>query len=209
MIPLSLAFPPSRPGAEKSGSMLRKFLNALKRSVAGDPVQGSAPTPHPVSRPPAPVVTVPTRSRPVPPRSGPIRVFVTDDHDGVRDWVKYRLAHEPGFEVVGEAVDGPGVLSGIAETQPDLLTLDLNIPDFARPTATIQTIAEQYPTLAILIISAYSDPTLAAELIEAGARGYVPKAEASHDLVAALRQLADGGSWISPEVEATLARRRG
>lgn len=188
--------------------MLRKLLNALKRSIAGTPVQGSPPASPPPSRPSAPSVRVSPPSRPAPHRSGPIRVFVTDDHDGVRDWVKYRLAHEPGFEVVGEAVDGPGVLSGIVETQPDLLTLDLNIPNFARPTDTVRAIAEEHPSLAILIISAYSDPALAAELIEAGARGYVPKAEASHDLVAALRQLADGGSWISPEVEATLARRR-
>lgn len=143
-----------------------------------------------------------------------IRLLIADDHPIVRSGLVGLLADEPGFEVVAEAADGDEAVRLAAETQPDVILMDLRMPvvDGVAATARIVTAraaAERAggagPRVLILTTYESDDQILAA--IEAGASGYLLKAAPREEIVAGIRSVAAGQSALSPAVAVRLVER--
>lgn len=143
-----------------------------------------------------------------------IRLLIADDHPIVRSGLVGLLADEPGFEVVAEAADGDEAVRLAAETQPDVILMDLRMPvvDGVAATARIVTAraaAERTggagPRVLILTTYESDDQILAA--IEAGASGYLLKAAPREEIVAGIRSVAAGQSALSPAVAVRLVER--
>lgn len=143
-----------------------------------------------------------------------IRLLIADDHPIVRSGLVGLLGDEPGFEVVAEAADGDEAVRLAAETQPDVILMDLRMPvvDGVAATARIVTAraaAERTggagPRVLILTTYESDDQILAA--IEAGASGYLLKAAPREEIVAGIRSVAAGQSALSPAVAVRLVER--
>jgi len=135
-----------------------------------------------------------------------IRVVLADDHPVVRAGVKTFLEKEPDLQVVGEIALGSEVETLTSHWQPDVLVLDVNMPGLD-PVAATRRLKEQVPTLRILVLTAYDDDAYVTGLLAAGAMGYLLKEEALETLVAAIRAVARGESWLSQRIDGRLARR--
>jgi NarL family two-component system response regulator LiaR len=135
-----------------------------------------------------------------------IRVVLADDHPVVRAGIKTMLEKEPDLSVVGEIEEGTQVEALTSHWQPDVLVLDVNMPGLD-PVATTRRLKEQYPALYILILTAYDDDAYVTGLLSAGATGYLLKEEALETLVAAIRAVAQGESWLSQRIAGRLARK--
>ncbi|WP_298820186.1 response regulator transcription factor [Chloroflexus sp.] len=127
---------------------------------------------------------------------GITRVVLADDHDVVRAGLRTALAGLADFEVVGEAANGPQLLAALAQHQPDLLVVDVAMPEFD-PIATIRHIHATYPALKILVVSAYDDQSYVIGLLAAGVNGYHLKDQPLSDLQLAVQRIMAGGNWIS------------
>ncbi len=124
------------------------------------------------------------------------RVVLADDHAVVRAGLRGALSNIPGFEIVGEACNGPEVLAALERWQPDLLVMDVAMPDFD-PIAAIHEIRSRYPRLRILVVSAYDDQAYVVGLLSAGVHGYHLKDQPLSDLQLAAQRVMAGESWIS------------
>lgn len=133
----------------------------------------------------------------------PIRVLVADDHMIVRTGIRHVLESEPGFEVVGEAANGADALSLAAELLPDVVVLDISMPDVsglelaARLRATGGT--------RVLILSMHNNAEYVLESVRAGAHGYLLKDTAATELRTAIRAVCQGESYFSPPVASRLS----
>lgn len=143
-----------------------------------------------------------------------IRLLIADDHPIVRSGLVGLLADEPGFEVVAEAADGDEAVRLAAETQPDVILMDLRMPVVDGVAATARIVnaragAERTggagPRVLILTTYESDDQILAA--IEAGASGYLLKAAPREEIVAGIRSVAAGQSALSPAVAVRLVER--
>src|SRR5512134_1379942 len=132
------------------------------------------------------------------------RVLVADDHAIVREGLKRILAAYPAFAVAGEAKDGHEVLAAVRAGGFDVLLLDLSMPGRSGIELVRQVKAER-PELRVLVLSMFDERQYAERAIRAGAAGYLTKDTASTQLVAALRKIAAGGLFITPEVAEALA----
>ncbi|MCF8156497.1 MAG: response regulator transcription factor [Rhodoferax sp.] len=133
-----------------------------------------------------------------------IRLLIADDHAIVRDGLKRIFAAEPDLQVVGEAVNGDGVLAWLAQDGCDLILLDLNIPGIsgAELIACIKKDVNAYP---ILVLTMHNEPSIAARMLKAGADGYITKDCESDVLLSAIRTVAAHGKYIAPEIASKLA----
>lgn len=136
----------------------------------------------------------------------PIRVLIADDHPVVRTGIKTLLGKEPDLHVVGEIREGAQVEPLTRQWRPDVLVLDVNMPGLD-PVATTRYLKRQYPALHILALTAYDDDAYVTGLLSAGASGYLLKEEALETLVAAIRAVAHGESWLSQRIAGRLARK--
>ena len=134
-----------------------------------------------------------------------IRIVIADDHTILREGLKQLLASAEGIEVVGEAVDGHEVLHRVRNAEFDLLLLDLSMPG-KTGMELIKQVKSERPRLRILVLSMHGEQQYAVRAIRAGASGYLTKESAATQLVAAIRKVAAGGAFISPEVAEQLAR---
>lgn len=129
------------------------------------------------------------------------KVLLADDHAIVRSGIRNAIENLPSITVVGEAEDGPSLLSALNELNPDILMLDVTMPNF-QPISTIQSIRANYPKMKILVISAYDDDVYVQGLLGAGVDGYHLKDQPLHDLTLAVERILEGERWISsPLVE--------
>ena len=135
-----------------------------------------------------------------------IRIVIADDHTILREGLKQLLASAEGIEVVGEAVDGHEVLERVRNLKFDLLLLDLSMPGKSGMEL-IKQVKSERPRLRILVLSMHAEQQYAVRAIRAGASGYLTKDSAMTQLVAAIRKVAAGGAFISPEVAEQLALR--
>jgi len=124
------------------------------------------------------------------------RVVLADDHALVRSGIRNALQDLPGIEIVREASDGPSLQSALEETTPDLLIVDVKMPDFA-PLTALRTIHEAYPDLCILVISAYDDDIYVQGLLKLGVCGYHLKDQPLSDLKLAVQRVLSGKRWVS------------
>jgi DNA-binding NarL/FixJ family response regulator len=138
--------------------------------------------------------------------TGTIRVLIVDDHPVVRDGLAAILATQPDLMLVGTADSGTAALQGVAAHTPDVVLMDLQLPDMDGVAATTA-IREQHPGVRVLVLTSYDTDADILAAIEAGAAGYLLKDADRDELCAAIRAAARGGSALSPAVAAKLLTR--
>jgi DNA-binding NarL/FixJ family response regulator len=133
----------------------------------------------------------------------PIRVLVADDHMIVRTGIRHVLESEPGFEVVGEAGNGAEALSLAAALLPDVVVLDISMPDVSG----LELAAQLRDTgdCRVLILSMHNNAEYVLESVRAGADGYLLKDTAATELRTAIRAVCQGESYFSPPVASRLS----
>jgi DNA-binding NarL/FixJ family response regulator len=125
-----------------------------------------------------------------------IKTLLADDHALIRAGLRDALTSLPGIEIIGEVGNGPDLVQALEMLQPALLVMDVNMPDF-EPVAAVQQMRVKYPTLKILVVSAYDDQAYVVGLLSAGVNGYHLKDQPLSDLHLAVQRILDGGRWIS------------
>jgi len=134
----------------------------------------------------------------------PIQVLLVDDHPVVRSGICGLLDVADDIEVIAEASNGEEALQLVEQTHPDVLLLDMVLPDI-QGTQLAQQIIQLYPEVKILVLSAYDDPVYIRELLELGAAGYLMKEEAPEVIVEAVRGVARGQQgWVSRRISAQI-----
>ena len=124
-----------------------------------------------------------------------IRVFLADDHPIVRSGIRLLLESESDIEVSGEASSGQEALQRISEDPPDLVLMDISMPELSGLEATRE-LRKILPKLPILVLTMHEDRRYFFELLQAGANGYVVKGAAPGDMVSAIRAVAAGGTYL-------------
>lgn len=134
-----------------------------------------------------------------------IRIVLVDDHELVRTGFRLILAQQPGMEIVGEARDGASGLALIRRLMPDLALVDVQMPELSGIELTDRVRKAKLATR-VIILSMLNEAPFPRRLIEAGASGYLTKACPAEELVRAVRQVADGRRYLSPDVAELLAQ---
>lgn len=132
-----------------------------------------------------------------------IRLLLVDDHDVVRTGIKMLLESQNDLIIVGEASNGAQAISMSRSLQPDVIVMDLTLPDISGIEVTRQLKAEK-PEQAIIALTIHEDEQYFFEMLQAGASGYVPKRAAPDDLVAAIRTVYQGEIYIYPSLAKSL-----
>ena len=135
-----------------------------------------------------------------------VRILVTDDHPVVRAGLSGMLSGEPDFEVVGEAQNGKEAVAFVGELKPDVVLMDLRMPEMDGVTA-IGHIKSDYPDVHILVLTTYESDADILRAIETGATGYLLKDTPREELFGAIRTVAQGQSPLAPGVAARLMQR--
>lgn len=135
--------------------------------------------------------------------SPPIHVVLVDDHQIMREGLRHLLLEEPGLTIAGEAGDGRTALELVEKLQPDLVVMDLGLPDgggldFARQ------IRSRWPAIKVIILSSLLERKYLDEAISAGISGYVLKGNASSELLRAIRAALKNETYLCAEACATL-----
>jgi DNA-binding NarL/FixJ family response regulator len=138
----------------------------------------------------------------------PIRVLLADDHVLVRQGIRQFLNEAPDIEVVAEASDGAEALRLIKTVEPDVAVLDIRMPEVTGVEAT-RRIKQHFPTVRVLILTAYDDDPYVFALLKAGADGYVLKTTRAESLVQAVRDVHKGTAALSPEIATKVVRQMG
>jgi len=133
-----------------------------------------------------------------------IRVLLADDHVIVRAGLRELLADTGDVTVTGEAGNGQEVLASVRKHDYDVLVLDMSMPGRSG-LELIRQVKGEKPKLRILVLSMHGEAQYAVRAIRAGASGYLTKDSASDQLVAAIRRIAAGGAYVSPETAERLA----
>jgi DNA-binding NarL/FixJ family response regulator len=134
-----------------------------------------------------------------------LRVLIADDHGIVRSGIRLLLERQPDIEVVAEAADGAEARELAVRERPDLAILDVKMPKLTGLQATRE-IRQQAPEVSVLILSMHDDERYLFEALKAGASGYVLKAQADTDLLAAIRAVERGEPFLTPEAQRTLIK---
>lgn len=127
-----------------------------------------------------------------------LRVLLADDHRLVRQGLRLLLETAPEIEVVGEAEDGRRVLERVTETRPDVVCMDINMPGLDGITATRKLRAD-HPSVKVIGLSEHGYLVMVAQMIEAGALGYVVKANTQDELLPAIRKVSQEQIYLSPD----------
>lgn len=138
--------------------------------------------------------------------SPPIRVAVADDHPVVRDGLVAMLETQPDFEVVGEAGNGPDVLALVASTRPEVLLLDLEMPQLDG-VGVLRRLRSEGATTRVIVFTVYDTDERIIAAVEAGAAGYLLKGAPRAEVFASVRTVAAGGSLLTPTAAAAVLRK--
>ncbi len=139
-------------------------------------------------------------------RTAPAQVLIADDHELVRDGFKRLLSYQQDFEVVGEASNGREAVELCQSLKPDLVLMDVRMPQMDGLEATAAIKAEQ-PEISVLVITTYENADYLLEAIKAGAAGYVLKDAPNQQLLNAIRRALEGGSPVNQELATQLIQR--
>lgn len=134
-----------------------------------------------------------------------IRVFLADDHAVVRSGLRLLLESQPDIRIVGEAENGRETVRQVAELKPDVVLMDIEMPDMNGIEAT-RRLKESASTAAILALTMYEDDQYFFEMLRAGAAGYVPKRAAPDELVTAIRAVSRGEVFLYPSLAGRLVQ---
>lgn len=126
-----------------------------------------------------------------------LRVFLADDHAVVREGLKALINAQPEMEVIGEADDGRGACRQIQQLRPDVVVMDVSMPDMNGAQAT-QELKRTWPNIKVLALTVHEDKGYLRQMLEAGAAGYVLKRAAAEELIHAIRIVAADGVYLDP-----------
>ena len=124
-----------------------------------------------------------------------IRVLIVDDHAIVRAGLRMLINPQQDMEVVGEAADGHGALSQAHAVNPDVLTLDLTLPGGGLKT--LERLRQESPHTRVLVLTMHEDPSYLRAALAAGGSGYVAKSAVDGELLAAIRSVAQGRTFVT------------
>ena len=133
------------------------------------------------------------------------RIAIIDDHQLFREGMKRILEFEENFEVVAEGADGSEALSIVEEHRPDIVIMDINMPNINGVEATKQLI-ETYPDTKVVVLSIHDDENYVMRALQTGATGYLLKEMDADTLIEAVKIVAEGGSYLHPKVTHNLIR---
>jgi two-component system, NarL family, response regulator NreC len=128
-----------------------------------------------------------------------VKIVLADDHQVIRDGLRALIEQQSDMEVVAEADNGREILGVVKAASPDLVIMDIGMPDLNGIEATRQ-LLEQLPRLKVLALSMYSDRRMVAGMLSAGASGYLLKDCAFDEIAVAIRAVADDRTYLSPSV---------
>lgn len=134
-----------------------------------------------------------------------IKIALIDDHKLFREGVKRILSYEPSFEVVAEADDGNKAHEIVEQYQPDIVLMDINMPDVNGIEATRQLI-ESFSNVKVIILSIHDDENYVHHALQTGAQGYLLKEMDTESLMEAIRVVHEGGSYLHPKVTHNLVK---
>ncbi|MCH7611507.1 MAG: response regulator transcription factor [Chloroflexi bacterium] len=134
-----------------------------------------------------------------------VRILVADDHPVVRDGLVAMLSTQTDFRVVGQASTGREVVANIEIARPDVVLLDLEMPDLDGVEALRQVTAE-HPEVKVLVFTAFDDDERIVSAVQAGAQGYLLKGSPRDKVFDAIRVISQGGSLLQPVVASKLMR---
>ena len=138
----------------------------------------------------------------------PTRILIADDHDIVRRGLRVLIETRADFEICGEAADGRTAVKLAQNTKPDVVLMDITMPLLNGLDATRQ-IRRAAPKVAILIVSMHESEDVISDVIDVGAHGFLFKADAGRDLIAAIDAVREGRTFFAERIAATMKRLRG
>src|SRR5215510_15110042 len=136
----------------------------------------------------------------------PIRILIAEDHAIVRDGLTSVLDFEPDMSVVGHAEDGRKAVARFRELKPDIVLMDLAMPEMDG-VAAISAIRSEFPEARILVLTTYDGDETVFRALENGAKGYLLKDCSTPDLLAAIRKVHAGSTHVSERAASRLAER--
>jgi len=136
----------------------------------------------------------------------PARLVIVDDQEIVRAGLRGMLASEPSVEVVGEAANGRDALALCRRILPDLVLMDVRMPDLDGLAAT-RALKEECPSISVIIVTMHENPDYLFEALKAGAAGYVLKDATRRELVSAIQQVLSGDTMLNADLATRLLRR--
>jgi len=128
-----------------------------------------------------------------------VSVLIADDHEIVRRGIRALLQEQPGWQVVAEVTNGRDAVVKANEFQPDVAILDITMPSLNGLDATKQ-IAKVSPSTKVIILTVHDSDQLIPKVLDAGARGYILKADAGRDLITAAKALLSNKAFFTPKV---------
>jgi len=129
----------------------------------------------------------------------PLRIFLADDHEVVRSGIRSVLNTQPGWEICGEASNGREAVEKVATLKPDVIVIDIGMPELNGLEATRQIIKNQ-ETAKVLVLTVHESHQVVREVLDAGARGYILKSDAGRDLIAAVQALQRNKTFFTSKV---------
>jgi len=132
-----------------------------------------------------------------------IRVVLADDHVFVRDGIKSLLENEANIEVVGEAIDGADALEVVTATKPDLLIVDIRMPNLTG-IEVVEKLRSEGNNVKIIMLSMHESEEYVLKSIKAGADGYLLKGSSKEEFLKALHSVASGGKYFSGDISSIL-----
>jgi DNA-binding NarL/FixJ family response regulator len=127
------------------------------------------------------------------------RILLAEDHNTVREGIKMLVNAQPDMHVIGEAADGRAAIAKARELTPDLLVMDISMPEMNGLRAT-ENLRQEFPDLKILTLTRHTDDGYLQQLIKAGVNGYVLKQSAPTELINAIRVVTSGRSYVDSEL---------
>src|SRR5919112_1894173 len=137
---------------------------------------------------------------------GATRLAIVDDHQLAREGLRDMLADAPDLEVVGEAANGREALLLCSRVRPDLVLMDVRMPEMDGLAATKE-VKQRYPEISVMMLTMHENPDYLLEALKAGAAGYVLKDAPQEEIIEAIRRVRHGESPLDPELAARLLRR--
>ncbi len=135
---------------------------------------------------------------------GPVRILIADDHALIRAGLRSLLAHEPGFEIVGEASDGREAVDLAERELPHVAILDISMPLLNGLEAARQSSSKLHE-VQFIMLTVHTDECYLLSSLKAGAHGYVLKSSAEFEIIEAVRAVSVGKAYFSPKVSQMLA----
>jgi DNA-binding NarL/FixJ family response regulator len=137
---------------------------------------------------------------------GLTRLAIVDDHELTRESLQNMLSDEPDIEIVGQAADGRQALLLCSRLRPDLILMDVRMPEMDGLAATKE-VKQRHPEISVMMLTMHENPDYLLEALKAGAAGYVLKDATQEDIIKAVRRVRSGESPLDPELAARLLRR--